>query len=131
MRTRRVGTFNTGSTKAKAAGAVVACTLMLLAGCGGSADAGPSIIRGMDGGGSATSVTNQSVIFNSNGGEGAMAVLNRRKASALRVNTFIRSGHAFRGWATTPTGSVAYTDGATYPFTTSATLYAIWVPTGG
>jgi hypothetical protein len=26
---------------------------------------------------------------------------------------------------------VAYTDGATYPFTTSATLYAIWVPTGG
>lgn len=130
MRARRVGRFNTGSTKAKAAGAVVACTLMLLAGCGGSADAGPSIIRGM-GDGSGVSLQNQSVTFNSNGGEGAMAVLNRKKASALRVNTFIRSGHTFRGWATTPTGSVAYTDGATYPFTTSATLYAIWVPTGG
>lgn len=130
MRTRRVDTSNTGSTKAKAAGAVVACTLMLLAGCGGSADAGPSIIRGM-GDGEGVIVQNQSVTFNSNGGEGAMAVLNRKKASALRVNTFFRSGYTFSGWATTPTGSVAYTDGATYPFTTSTTLYAIWVPTGG
>jgi hypothetical protein len=34
----------------------------------------------------------------------------------------------FLGWATTPTGDVAYADGAAFPFTADATLYARWAP---
>ena len=49
-RTGRFGVFGPGSTKSKAAGAVIACAVMLLAGCGGSggsaADAGAPVIRG-------------------------------------------------------------------------------------
>ena len=49
-RTGRFGVFGPGSGKANAAGAEVACAVMLLAGCGGSggstADAGAPVIRG-------------------------------------------------------------------------------------
>ena len=47
-------------------------------------------------------------------------------ANALNTTAFTRSGYAFGGWATTRTGSMAYADGATYPFTETATLYATW-----
>ena len=37
------------------------------------------------------------------------------------------TGHSFTGWATAADGSgTAYADGASYPFTASATLYAQW-----
>ena len=32
----------------------------------------------------------------------------------------------FQGWATTPGGTVAYTNTASYPFTSDGTLYAVW-----
>ncbi|CAB5016046.1 MAG: hypothetical protein F2892_05725 [Actinobacteria bacterium] len=39
------------------------------------------------------------------------------------------SSWEFAGWATSPTGSVMFADGASYPFTTDAVLYARWAPT--
>jgi uncharacterized repeat protein (TIGR02543 family) len=45
----------------------------------------------------------------------------------LTTNTFTRTGYTFSGWNTVAGGGgTAYADGATYPFTASATLYAQW-----
>jgi uncharacterized repeat protein (TIGR02543 family) len=45
----------------------------------------------------------------------------------LTTNTFTRTGYTFAGWNTVANGSgTAYADGASYPFTASATLYAQW-----
>jgi hypothetical protein len=71
------------------------------------------------------------VTFNPNGGSGSLASQSASTAAALTLNAgaIKRSGYAFDGWATTPTGSMAYADGKSYPFTASATLYARWLPT--
>jgi uncharacterized repeat protein (TIGR02543 family) len=75
-------------------------------------------------GGSGTSYT---VTFNANGGSGTMAAETDNVPTALSLNAFTRSGYTFTGWNTTATGTgSAYGDGATYPFTQSATLYAQW-----
>ena len=52
-------------------------------------------------------------------------------AKALTSNGFSRAGYTFTGWATTPTGSVAYTNGQSVTNLTSThgatvTLYAKW-----
>jgi uncharacterized protein (TIGR02145 family)/uncharacterized repeat protein (TIGR02543 family) len=45
----------------------------------------------------------------------------------LSPNGFIKTGWTFSGWATTPTGAVAYADGASYTMgTANVTLYAKW-----
>jgi len=69
------------------------------------------------------------VTFNANGGTGTMAKQTANVATALTANAFTRSGYVFDGWATSPTGIRAYAAGASYPFTSTATLYARWVPT--
>jgi uncharacterized repeat protein (TIGR02543 family) len=47
--------------------------------------------------------------------------------TALTANAFTRTGYTFSGWNTAANGTgTAYADGATYPFTASATLYAQW-----
>jgi hypothetical protein len=50
--------------------------------------------------------------------------------AALRRNTFTRSGYVFRGWATSPSGAVRYSDQASLKNTSSGnwglTLYAVW-----
>jgi len=47
----------------------------------------------------------------------------------LTTNTFTRAGYSFAGWASTAGGGApTYADGATYPFTADATLYAQWTP---
>jgi hypothetical protein len=68
------------------------------------------------------------VTFDANDGSGSMASQSASKATALtsNANAIKRSGYAFNGWATTRTGSTAYADGAPYPFTASAILYATW-----
>ena len=50
---------------------------------------------------------------------------------ALTQNEFSRTGYTFIGWATTPDGNVAYSDGKTTPNVTAenggkVTLYAVW-----
>jgi LPXTG-motif cell wall-anchored protein/uncharacterized repeat protein (TIGR02543 family) len=68
------------------------------------------------------------VTFNANGGSGAMADQTASSATALTTNAFTRSGYTFAGWATSPTGTVAYADAASYTFGSSVTLYAVWTP---
>ena len=69
------------------------------------------------------------VTFNANGGSGTMAAETDNVPTALTLNAFTRSGYYFTGWNTTAGGTgSAYSDGATYPFTQSATLYAQWAP---
>ena len=71
--------------------------------------------------------TSYTVTFNANGGSGTMAAETDNVPTALSLNAFTRSGYAFTGWNTTASGTgSAYGDGATYPFTQSATLYAQW-----
>jgi hypothetical protein len=47
--------------------------------------------------------------------------------TSLTTNAFTRTGYQFAGWNTAADGSgTAYADGASYPFTSSTTLYAQW-----
>jgi uncharacterized repeat protein (TIGR02543 family) len=69
------------------------------------------------------------VTFNANGGGGAMAPQTDFAPTPLSPCTFTRTGSNFTGWNTAANGSgTAYSDGATYPFTSTATLYAQWTP---
>ena len=71
----------------------------------------------------------RTITYNANGGSGTMApqsVLTGGSA-VLRTNTFAKTDEYFIGWANTPSGSVAYDDGATISnITENITLYAIW-----
>lgn len=49
-------------------------------------------------------------------------------AGTLSPNLFMLTGHAFAGWALSPTGSVVYADGADVTFAADTTLYAVWRP---
>lgn len=76
------------------------------------------------------SANDNRIIFNSNGGSGTMdAQTIKTDASANLTNCgFERNGYIFAGWATTPTGNVVYTNGASYTMGADSeyTLYAIW-----
>ena len=72
--------------------------------------------------------TDFTVTFDANGGTGTMANQTASTATALTNNAFTRTGYTFAGWSTTAGGAVAYTNGASYPFTANATLYAVWTP---
>lgn len=77
------------------------------------------------------------VSFDANGGSGSMSRQPGATSTALTANAFTKSGKAFGGWATSLSdanaGTVAYANGANYPFTSAGTLYAIWndAPAGG
>ena len=143
--TARVGRFTrlgSRSSKVAAAGIAVVCAVMVLAGCGGSSgsatDASTPVIRGDVAATTATpKATVRTVTFDANGGRGMMNSQSASTSTALNGNIFSRwmmlmnnsVGHwNFLGWATTPTGDVAYADGAAFPFTADATLYARWAP---
>jgi uncharacterized repeat protein (TIGR02543 family) len=68
------------------------------------------------------------VTFLGNGStSGTMGVENHNASTALTTNTFVKTGYTFSGWNTAANGSGAgYLDGASYPFTAAATLYAQW-----
>jgi len=67
------------------------------------------------------------VLFSANGGGGSMGSESANQPTALAGDTFTWAGHTFAGWNTAPDGSgTSYGDGALYPFTTGATLYAQW-----
>ena len=71
------------------------------------------------------------VTFDANGGTGYMAnqVFAKNSTKALSANAYTRTGYNFAGWATSPDGSVAYANGASYTAGTSdVTLYAKWTP---
>jgi len=79
-------------------------------------------------------VPSPSVTFDGNGGVNYDRLYSGRGnpvqyatgLAPLDANSFTRRGYAFAGWATTPTGSVAYTERASYLFAGNVTLYAQW-----
>ena len=68
------------------------------------------------------------VTFNANGGSGSMANEGPYSSpTALTTNSYTYTGHAFTGWNTAANGSgTAYANGASFPFSANATLYAQW-----
>ncbi len=69
------------------------------------------------------------ITFNANGGSGTMNAQSivSGTSAALNANTFARSGYTFAGWSETPTGTVAYANGAIYPMgSANVILYAQW-----
>lgn len=77
---------------------------------------------------------NYTIKFDGNGkSSGSTSNLSMKydTAANLTTNGFNRTGYKFKGWATSPTGSVVYTDGQSVKNLTSAdgatiTLYAVW-----
>ena len=74
-----------------------------------------------------------SVVFDANGGEGAMSAqaFEFGKPAALDSNAFVRVSHRFAGWATNATCEAVFADGATVSNLTTETggtvpLYATW-----
>ena len=67
------------------------------------------------------------VTFHANGGVGADYTQNfyGQRAQAQRLH---EADGVFAGWATTPDGEVAYTDGAKLNPTEAMDLYAVWTP---
>ena len=73
------------------------------------------------------------VKYNANGGSGTMSNSTHTygTASNLTTNTFTRTGYSFSGWATSSTGAVAYSNGASVSTLTTTSggtynLYAVW-----
>lgn len=97
------------------------------------AESGGDLITG---GPSATyrlvAVASYTVTFDANSlsASGSMSPQTASSATNLTLNAFTLTGFTFVGWSTTPSGAIAYADGATYPFTSSTTLYARWAAPG-
>jgi uncharacterized repeat protein (TIGR02543 family) len=73
------------------------------------------------------------VTFDNNGGTGSMSneSASYNVAMALTTNTFTKTGYTFSGWNNAANGTgTPYADGASYPFTSSVTLYAQWTVIG-
>lgn len=68
------------------------------------------------------------VTFNGNGSDaGSMLQQVSDTATALSTVGFTRTGYSFTSWNTSQDGTgTAYADGAIYPFSADATLYAQW-----
>ncbi|MBK7452258.1 MAG: InlB B-repeat-containing protein [Anaerolineales bacterium] len=74
------------------------------------------------------SATNYTATFNGNGSDnGSMNPQTASVATNLTSNGFTRTGYSFVDWTTAANGSgTHYANGASYPFTSSVTLYAQW-----
>ena len=72
------------------------------------------------------------VSYNANGGTGAPASQTKTYGVNLTLSSTIptRAGYAFKGWATSSTGTVAYQAGGTYSANSAITLYAVWEVAG-
>lgn len=74
------------------------------------------------------SLKTYTVSYNANGGTNAPSSQKKDygKDLVLTSSKPTWSGYAFKGWATSPSGSVVYSAGATYSSNASVTLYAVW-----
>ncbi len=73
--------------------------------------------------------TEVTVKFDANGGEGTMTdqTIDYNTATALKANSFERTGYTFLGWATTTDGAKVYDDEEEVTLTKKVTtLYAVW-----
>ena len=68
------------------------------------------------------------VSYNANGGSGAPSSQTKTYGVNLTLSSTVptRAGYAFKGWATSSTGAVAYQAGGTYSANSAVTLYAVW-----
>ena len=68
------------------------------------------------------------VSYNANGGTGAPASQTKTYGVNLTLSSTVptRAGYAFKGWATSSTGAVAYQAGGAYSANSAVTLYAVW-----
>ena len=75
-----------------------------------------------------TIVRTYTVSYNANGGSGAPASQTKTYGVNLTLSSTVptRAGYAFKGWATSSTGAVAYQAGGTYSDNSAVTLYAVW-----
>ena len=68
------------------------------------------------------------VAYSANGGTGAPASQTKTYGVNLTLSSTIptRQYYNFKGWATSPNGSVVYAAGGTYSANAAVTLYAVW-----
>ena len=68
------------------------------------------------------------ITYNANGGSGAPQNQTRWYGETLWLSTTrpTRTGYTFLGWATSPSGGVAYQPGAAFTGDYGMTLYAVW-----
>ncbi len=68
------------------------------------------------------------VAFDANGGSGTMEAqaFTHGVAQGLSLNAFTRKHYKFAGWATSPNGTVVYSDGQSIKVTANAMFYAVW-----
>lgn len=73
-------------------------------------------------------LTSYTVTYNANGGSGAPSSQTKWYGTALTLSSTkpTRTGYTFQGWATSATGSKAYSAGGSYTANASVTLYAVW-----
>ena len=86
---------------------------------------------GTTGGDSGTTPITYTISFKRNGGSGSMSAITvtAGESKNLTANVFTKDGYVFKGWSTTKTGSVQYTDGQSITPTKNITLYAVWEAT--
>lgn len=68
------------------------------------------------------------VSYNANGGSGAPGNQTKTYGQNLTLSSVrpYRQNYNFKGWATSPSGGVAYQPGSTYSGNSGVTLYAVW-----
>ena len=71
---------------------------------------------------------NHTVNFNGNSVDslGSMTPQTSNSFTQLTANSFSRAGYVFDGWASTPSGALAFNNQASYSFASDTTLYARW-----
>ncbi len=77
---------------------------------------------------SVSAKTSYKVKYNANGGSGAPSEQTKWHGTSLTLSKTkpTRTGYSFQGWATSASGSVAYSSGASYTANAAVTLYAVW-----
>jgi Listeria-Bacteroides repeat domain (List_Bact_rpt). len=77
---------------------------------------------------SVPALASHTVSYNANGGSGAPGNQTKWYGSILTLSstTPTRDGYSFLGWATSSSGSVAYSPGGSYGADADVTLYAVW-----
>ena len=68
------------------------------------------------------------VSYDANGGSGAPSSQKKYYGKTLTLSSTkpTKTGYTFKGWATSASGSVAYSAGGSYTANSAVTLYAVW-----